>query len=471
MLNGPSKRRLTAVSLLLAAVVLALGSGNRDEAAEVLDHSVNHYCGDLVMVTIDTSALGFQYLNPAISPDGTRVAFTADWSAIPSAELPEPVLNRQILIMPLPADPWADAVRNRKPVLGIRQLGAELVYVRNFVSLVGGSEVFVTEADRMDKGQPLWIDDSTLLFLARFSRRDRLMIGDISDPARVDPRVVFYEPDDLLPSGGMIYYHNDPALSRDGRWLLFTRFGCDGLPNFDDVNCTRESLWVLDMTTIADPTAVVPIRLTSDVQNLEDPAWHPDGDLICFAATTDMIGQYGGTITELFSITFDPDAAAAGEAVIDRDLRRLTTTEVTAGDPIVGLHNYAPTFDLMGSEIYFVSSRRAPATTLRARSIWRIPFDGRLEPQLLFYSRRDDVHPTFHRQHGAIMLSSRMGFPTSMLDWFERSIIDSLTALGVNPVTDLPYTEVEIIREARDRRRELEFYEDVMSHLYLFRRF
>lgn len=469
MLKSPQSR-LTAVAMMIALFAFALGCSNGDDAAEELVLCGNHTCGDLVMITNDTSTSGYQYLQPRVSPTGDRIAFTADWAVIPSADLPEPLQNRQILLMPMPADPWADSIQFRPPHEQIQQLGAQLVRLNRFVSEIGGTAHYVDEAHQINKSNPIWVDLTTLLFVAHFDGRDRMLIADISNPGSVNPRPVFYEPDDLLTSGGQYYYHNDPALSPDGRWLLFTRFGCNSPPNYDDAICTRESLWALDMNDIDDPRTVTFFPLTTGAINIEDPAWSPDGLTICFAATVDLIGQSGNITSELFSIRFDPQAAEAGDAVLNNNLRRLTTTTVGAGDPITSLHNYGPVFNASGSEIYFVSSRRTPTLTLRIRSLWRIPSDGRLEPEILFYSRCDDVDPSIHPVDGSLVFASRLGFPTSVLDWLEQDIIDYLTNV-YNPSAPRPYTEVEILRIAGEKREELELYEDVMSHLYLFRRF
>lgn len=468
------RRHLAAVQVLVLAAALSLGCSTRDDPAEVLDLCGNHSCGELVMVTIDTSASGYNYLHPSLSPDGTRIAFTADWSAIPS--LPEdaytePFDARQILVMPLPPEDelWSEEMRSRPPVEEIEQLDARLMRLQNFTSLVGGTPNVVPDAHRISKGKPIWLDDDHLLFLARFSRRDRFLRANISNLNQVEPEVVYYEPDDLLTTGFRWYFHNHPALSPDGRWLVFTRFGCDSEPNFEDSNCSRLSLWVLDLQNTTDPTEGVAYQLSGEAMIMADPAWSPDGRWIAFAATTDLIGESAGVVKELFRIRFDPDAAAAGEVIPDLDLRRLTTTRLGEGDPIVGVQNDSPVFSIGGDEIYFVSSRRAPATTLRVRCIWRIPSDGRLEPSILFFSRRDDVHPAVNPADGSLMFSSRMGFPTAALEALEQATIEFW--LEWNESATIPLTEAEILRRAADARNDLEFFEDVMSHVYMYRRF
>ncbi len=81
-----SKRALVVSYVVLLAVALAVGCSTKDDPSEVLELCGNHSCGQLAMVTIDTSKDGFQYLEVALSPDQAKVAFTADWAAIPSIE-------------------------------------------------------------------------------------------------------------------------------------------------------------------------------------------------------------------------------------------------------------------------------------------------------------------------------------------------------------------------------------------------
>jgi hypothetical protein len=62
-----------------------------------------------------------------------------------------------------------------------------------------------------------------------------------------------------------------------------------------------------------------------------------------------------------------------------------------------------------------------------------------------------------------------MGFPSEVLDALEQKAIDRLWA--ENEDLEVPLTEVEILRRAADEREELAFFEDVMSHLFLYRGF
>jgi len=400
------------------------------------------------------------------------LAFTADWATIPTDPdyTGEPVLSRQILLLPIPENIWTDSMRTRSPVSSIEDLGGELVNIKTQLDYQFGAEPsYEEEADDMNKGAPVWLDATTLVVQARFSRRDRFIKIDISVPSDATAEVLYYEPDDTLVVGGWIYYHDKPALSPDGRWLAFTRFGCDLEPNEPDAVCTGQSIWVLDMDTTDDARTATAFPLTSECSGMTDPCWSPDGTVVCFAARTDLVGETNGPTAELFRVDFDATEAETGAVTLDRNLQRLTTTNVSDGDPITGLHAYAPTFSSSGNEIYFVSSRRAPASTQRGRNIWRVPADGRLEPELLFFSQFDDVDPVMDWSSGTLILSSKMGFPTEVLNALEQETIDFWYAYNDTSENDL--SDVEIYRRAAQDREQLEYFEDVMSHLFLFRGF
>ena len=118
--------QLPYLSVLLLLVVI--GCTSKEDPSEVLPVCGNHSCGELVMVTTDTSSDGYHYLNPSLSPDGSRIMFTADWYALPSnprydGEDPF-TLNRQIITIS------ADRV-GREPVGSLLDQGAELMRLQD----------------------------------------------------------------------------------------------------------------------------------------------------------------------------------------------------------------------------------------------------------------------------------------------------------------------------------------------------
>ena len=124
---------LLAYATVLTALVV-IGCTSKEDPSEVLPLCNGHSCGDLMMVTTDTSSDGFQYLNPVMSPDGTRIAFTADWWALPSdPHLDEDrpyTTHRQIGIIPV--------LEGIEPVQSLSDEGAELVRVNDITLLIGG---------------------------------------------------------------------------------------------------------------------------------------------------------------------------------------------------------------------------------------------------------------------------------------------------------------------------------------------
>jgi hypothetical protein len=469
-----SKRALLVSYGVLLAVALAVGCSKREDPSEVLDLCGNHSCGHLAMVTIDTSKDGFQYLEVALAPDQTKVAFTADWAAIPSLppeEVDQPIETRQILVIPIDPTIWDESSLTRRPVISLTELGAYLIRCNDFTTEIGGTVRITENAHQFNKGHPTWVTrvgstaSDSLIFWINVRGRDRLVIAGIQDPAAVDPRILFYEQEDLVQTG-WFYYHHDPELSPDGRWLAFSRFGCDR-PNAEGRDCTLQTLWVLDMWTTGDPRTARAFPVTSGAASTTAPTWAPDGRHISFSASTDLVGSYGGRANEIFSISFDPAAAALGDPPLDADLLRLTFTETEPGDPLTGLHNYAPVYDPSGSRVIFVSSRRAPGSTQRGRNIWSVNADGRLDPEILFFTREDDVDPDI-APDGTYILSSGVGFPTEMLDALEAATLDSLHA--ENEDLENPRTEFEIQRLASDEREKLAAYgTGVMAQIYLFR--
>jgi Tol biopolymer transport system component len=437
----------------LLAVLVLLGCTSKEEPSEVLDLCGNASCGDLTMITSDTTSDGYQYLDVSFSPDGQRILFTGDWGAIPTDLIPDTDLfPRQIMIIPV--EP------KYEPRLSLPAQGGELVELQIFDVYFGGNITGFPEAPIAQKADPAWLTGDSIVFSMQLARGNRICVADISDLEASVADVLYYHPDDLQLAGRQ-WQDFGPAPSPDGEWVAFTSFGCFDLQN--PSTCTQHSLWVIQMNTVGAPGDAVAYQLTTGVSHLRDPSWSPDGRRIVFSATPDIVGETGGTGWEIFTIDFDPVATAAGEAELNLNLRRITNTVREFGNPLDDIRNYAPIYNHDGSEIYFVSTRRAPSVTLYDRNIWRVVSDGSLEPQILFFSREDDIDPSLDPNSGRIVLSSRMGFPTYILDRIEAERIAELTEAAGDSLTE---TEIEDIAGAE--REELEFFEGVMAHIYVF---
>ena len=445
-------------AICLIGLVL-VGCTSKEDPSEVLPLCNGHSCGDLVMVTTDTSSDGFHYLDPVLSPDGSRIAFTADWWSVPSdPNLTEDrpyTSNRQLVVIPVQA--------GIAPMDNLAEQGGVLIRLSVISLSFGGIPQDLSSILDDDKGDPLWADDHTLIFWLTTPRGNRLFRADISNLPTA-PECLYLEPSDAAPSP-TFWQHMAPALSPDGEWLVFIRSGCAN-PG-DETTCTGQQLWALQMSTAGVPPAdPVAFPLTSEVSRIEQPSWHPRGHRIVFSAGLDMSGG-AGSGTELFTVDFDTVGLAdyvAGNAdmPLNNGLARLTFTEYQSGDPITGILNTSPVYSSSGNRIYFISTRRAPSVTLHDRNVWEIPAGGALDPEIVFFSREDDVDVGLSMTGNLMVFSSMMGFPNEMLDRLEEESYQRLQY--ENP----DWSEVELRDRAKSERRQLEFFQGVMSHLFLF---
>jgi hypothetical protein len=449
-------RVLAVAYLLLLPLLIVVGCTSRQDPSETLSLCGNHSCGNLGMVTTDTTSDGFQYLDASLSPDGQYILFTADWSAIPVAQRPPEgqVEPRQLCLIP--------PVIHYEPIAGLTNLGALVIRMPNPFTVVFGGVQEAMDALNAQKNDPIWAGQDSIIFSMRTSRGNRLIRISFDDPTQtVDAELLYYEPDDYLSTGDR-WQHFDPALSRDGEWLAFSRFGC--VDPLEPETCTQQAIWVLQMSSLTAPGGPVAFAVTTEASQAIDPAWSPDGRVLTFAATDDIAGGQGSSVTELFSVAFDTTGlAATGGVELNHNLNRITFSPDDFGNPLDDtIRNSSPCYSRDGGTIYFVSTRRAPATTLYDRNIWRVVADGRLEPEIVFFSRFDDVDPSLDATGGTLVLCSRMGFPTEYLDQLELEAQERIAA--EDPT--LPITEVEKLAAAE--RRELEFFAGVMSHIFLF---
>lgn len=467
-MKWPSNRFLLLSYFVLLTVVVTVGCTSKEDPSEVLPLCGNHSCGELKMVTTDTSSDGFHYLNPKMSPDGSRILFTADWKAIPAIDHYDEdafyTNYRQMIVMPVPNPYLSDPAANLSAQDGL------LVRLNGFLTSVwiAGNSVNIADAENARKGGPIWRDDENIIFWMRTPRGNRLFTTDISgicpsNTCNSAANVLYMEDQDNSVSGGQ-WQHMEPALSPNGQWLAFTRSGCVIPDSFE--TCTGLSLQVMRMSTagLDNGYDVDVYPLTTEFSRIEKPSWSPDGTKIIFSSGLDMGGNSGAG-TEIFTIDVDTAALALGDVVLNNNLNRLTFTNYNSGDPIAGVFNTSPNFSQDMSEVFFVSTRRAPSITLHDRNLWRIPSDGSLEPEILFFTRADDMDPEV-QSDGSILLSSLLGFPTNMLNDLEDVAYQDLVA--ENDTTDVNWTEVEMRAMASDQRRLLEFFEGVMAQLYIF---
>jgi len=451
-------RVVTLVALGLAVGALAVGCSTRPEISEELPLAGNHSPGDLIMVTSDTTSDGFHYLEPEISPNGQRVAFTADWLAIYKGDLPDPVpLIRSLVVKPVEAQ--------LQPTEELGETGAALVWLGTYFFDAGDSPIQESPGNIRQKGSPTWLDDENLVCwmdTPRGARLFRLPVpAGYGAESQIFPEVLFYEPDDGKIIGWRYWMHRSPAISPDGRWIAFSRFGYEMVDSLSSY--TQQSICVVPVPG-AGERADYMIQLTDGAAICDAPAWSPDGSRITFHATPDIVGDGSPYFSvELFTVDFDTTGFAQDGAVeLNKNILQLTDSPPEAGNPIA-IRNMNPTYAPDGSRIVFVSDRRAPTITLHERNIWSIPPDASLPASILFFSRNDDVDPSFvPGRSDALVLSSAMGFPTEMLDRLELEALERIAQ--ENPQLD----PIVVADRAASERTQLEFFARVMSHLYVF---
>ena len=220
-----NNRFLPLCYVVLLAGFVVIGCSGKQDPYETLAVCGNASCGELSMVTTDTSSKGFHYLNPSLSPDGSELLFTADWNAMPSEREPEDeyyVNYRQLIVMPFaPVPPGTE-----QPTLNLEAQDAELIRLVETSIRIQGSVVTMFGIVNYDKGDPVWQDDLHVIFNMRVGSIGlRLFQADITDKDASTVIPVYLEESDDYETPRR-WQHVHPQLSPDGRWLIFVRSGC-----------------------------------------------------------------------------------------------------------------------------------------------------------------------------------------------------------------------------------------------------
>lgn len=449
--------------IVLIGALVVTGCTSKEDPSEVLVVCGNHSCGDLAMVTTDTSSDGYHYLTPRMSPDGSRILFTADWQAIPAIRdyNPDDLFTsfRQIIVIPRRS--------SVTPATSLSDQGGVLVRFdgdRSSVWINNASVALLGIEMELRKSDPDWLTDDEIVFSVETPRGYRIFSADISgicsnQGCKVTPEVAYMEPLDNSISGGL-FQHMQSSVSPDGEWIAFIRSGCALPDSFE--TCTGAQLMIMEVASMGEGNGYdCRVRsLTNEYSRIEKPSWSPDGAKLVFSGGMDLAGL-SGSGTEIFTVDFDTAGFATDQIVQDNNLRRLTFTDYEAGDPITGVNNTSPTYTPDGSEIVFVSTRRAPAITLHDRNLWIIPSDGRLDPEIYFFTRSDDMDPEMLAD-GSILMSSQMGYPTEILDQLEDQIYQE------QAIEEPTWNNVELRAYAAEQRQSLEYFEGVMSHMFIY---
>jgi len=443
----------------LAIVLAALaGCTTRPQTSETLELTGNHTAGDLFMVTADTAAAGYKYIEPDLSPDGTRIVFSIDWPALPPVGL-EPDLApliRQLAVI--------DLEHRFDAETSLSNQGAALVELNDFQFRAGSNQVTMRPNVDWQKGSPCWLDDDNIVYWLQTPRGARLyrspVVAGFSHGDGCDAIAITHESDDDQNLNWRFWEHLSPSVSPDGRWIAFSKYGHTDADSLHQA--TGQSIWVCAVPEVG-VTSGVTFQVTSEAALCDGPSWSPDGRKLVFFASLDLWGSQDDYHThEIFTVDFDTTGYAQNGAVeLDRELDRLTFSPPVSGSAFV-IRNESPVYSADGTLIAFVSDRRVPTITLTERNIWHIPADGSLDPSLLFFSRSDDTWPVFTGGPGReLLLTSGLGFPTELMDAIWQEVYDQA-------VVDHPeLNELQLQAFADDAREELAFFEDVMTHLYV----
>lgn len=364
-------RRLVLPALLCGALAL-LQVGCEPEPEDCWEQT-----GQLAQVTTDTVTV--HHLDPALSPDGTRILFTTD--AFQDLD-GDDTRDFALIDVPVPGEV-------RSPVAMVLDVGN---CKRIEIAALADERGIVEAVPNRFQGQPAWHPDGNrfagtvvgegllvrlYIFTLDWASATSTSVP-VSDYRLIDD--VSLGADPLLNQ----YNYESPAFSPDGNWLLYARNFYRAEDDAFPLISQPQAIYALNVPDYLAGTRTI-VRVTPTGSLVTHPSWAPEGTRIAFEA------NYSGQ-REVYTIAFTPASPTPTATA-----RRLTNTVRDPGDPIP-VQSFQPTW-LRSGLIAFTSTRRPPCTSQRERNVWVMDADGN-DQRVLFRTRLDDHFPAFDPSGG-----------------------------------------------------------------------
>jgi Tol biopolymer transport system component len=401
--------QLLVVVTLAATLAFAGGGCSEDDAEECFERS-----GEFLPVTTDTTTS--DHLEASMSPDGTRILFSTDFWRVYEDDK-QSFRDLAIIDAPLPGE-------FRTPAIRLFDVGnCKRLRLRDLQN-DDGSRFNPDDPNVLsNRGQPTWHPDGQRFacFVNNTENRPRIYVGRLlfDQVTQQDMQTAEMALIDDVGLGEDLqnnqYFYGAPAFSPDGQWIAYARyFFKPGDPDNDIPDRIENT--AIYAHNLGDGRTV---KVSQGATLETDPSWSPDGGTIAFASTRD---GFAGTL-DVYTIPFNPDVADPGPS--DGALR-LTNSSGGADDKVI-VGSFDPTFLSTGSIVY-VSTQRAPCTSLRDRNLWIMDAAGGGQ-RVAFFSRFDDHYPAPQPLAGnSMVFSSR----ENQLEEFRGNKTDLWVLRGFN---------------------------------------
>ncbi len=358
--------------VIFASLALAAAVGCESDTEKCFELT-----GSLSQVTSDT--MQTRHLWPRLRPPmGDQILFTTDFFG---GEDFDDNGSRHFALIDVPGSGEV-----RPPVPRLIDIGnaKRIVLGTNFQLTSDAGNDF--DANESAKSAPAWHPDGMRFagIVNNGNNLERLYIFTIDFGSGTGTNLntsesVLVRDVDLTDPTQNQYFYSTPSFSPDGEWLAYARSFYRPPPQGEGGQPERSEPQTVYAYNLSDGRVV---QVSAGASQEENPSWSPDSSSIVFDSNRD------GS-REIYTIAFDPDAGAP----VMSSLRRLTVSNAVpvGGTPQIQAQSFDPTW-LSSGEIVYVSTRRAPCSSLRERNLWQMLEDGSSQ-EAIFFSRVDDHFP------------------------------------------------------------------------------